>query len=226
MTARFITSSGTEIGKTFVTASLAAQLSANGRNIHALKPVMSGYTSSTASESDAGILLNALNREVTAEAINHISPWRFEAALSPDMAAAREGQRIDFEELLTFCRTEMNSAYDDVLIEGVGGVMVPLNEDRTVLDWMKALGIPTLLVVGSYLGSMSHTLTAYETLRSAGLKVETIIVSETPGSEVPLTETIETLSRFIKSTRLIALEHRTSDQGFTQDAGRLLDQLP
>lgn len=225
MTARFITSSGTEIGKTFVTASLAAQLRDRGRNVHTLKPIMSGYTDATAFESDAGILLKALNREVTADAVNEISPWRFEAALSPDMAAAREGKRIDFEKLLAFCATHIDKDYDDLLIEGVGGVMVPLNEDKTVLDWMTALGVPTLLVVGSYLGSMSHTLTAYQTLLNAELKVEAIVVSETPGSDVPLGDTIETLSRFIKSTRLIALEHRESDPGFTQDAGRLLDQL-
>jgi len=82
------------------------------------------------------------------------------------------------------------------VIEGIGGVMVPLDEERTVLDWMTALNIPVLLVTGTYLGSLSHTLTALAALKQRKLIVAGVVVNESPGSAVPLVDTVETLSHF------------------------------
>jgi len=82
------------------------------------------------------------------------------------------------------------------LIEGVGGVMVPLTEQRTVRDWMAALRIPAILVTGSYLGSISHTLTAIEALRAASIPIHAIIVSESEASPVPLADTLATIRAF------------------------------
>jgi dethiobiotin synthetase len=71
---------------------------------------------------------------------------------------------------------------DIVLIEGVGGVMVPLNDRRTVLDWIEALGIPVLLVIGTYLGSISHTLTALTALRQRQIPIRALIINESEHS--------------------------------------------
>lgn len=197
MSALFITATGTEIGKTFVTAALARHLLGQGRAVRALKPVVSGFDDATKAESDPAMLLRALEQAPNDAALAEISPWRFVAPLSPDMAARREGRAIDFAALVGHCRREIAAAgTDPLLIEGVGGAMVPLTERETVLDWMAALRIPVLLVAGSYLGTISHTLTTLSVLRGAGLDIRAVVLSETPGSTVPLAETRETVGRF------------------------------
>ncbi|MDV2496665.1 MAG: dethiobiotin synthase, partial [bacterium] len=141
--------------------------------------------------------------DATPEAIAEASPWRFSAALSPDMAARREGRSIDFQGLVDFCRGLREEAGDVLLIEGLGGVLVPLTERETVADWIAALEVPALLVTGSYLGTLSHTLSAAESLKARGVPLAAVIVSESADSPVPLAETVETLERFV--TPVLAL---------------------
>ncbi len=160
MRALFVTSSGTGVGKTFVMRALIGRLLGEGRRIEALKPVISGFDPVAPSASDTGALLEALGEPASPEGVERVSPWRFAAPLSPDMAASREGRSIDFERLVGHCRQRIAGDADVVLIEGIGGVMVPLDERHTVLDWIAALEVPALLVVGTYLGTLSHTLTA------------------------------------------------------------------
>jgi len=205
MTTIFITAAGTDVGKTFVAAGLIRLLKARGREIDVVKPVVSGFDPAHAGASDCGVLLRALGLPLTDEEIEDISPWRFAAALSPDMAARHEGKEIDFEQLVAFCETAIDEAEGDMLIEGVGGVMVPLDQKNTVLDWIVTLGQPSLLVTGSYLGSISHTLTAYEVLEAEECTVPAIVVSESEGSHVPLFETVTTISRFLPAVEVIAL---------------------
>ncbi|MGB7783423.1 MAG: dethiobiotin synthase, partial [Pseudolabrys sp.] len=164
MAAYFVTSTGTDIGKTFVTAALIRYMRESNQPVAALKPIVSGYDSSVAETSDPAVLLAALGRRMSADEVERIAPWRFRAPLAPDLAAAREGRRVDFVELVEFSRAAINGAKGPLFIEGVGGIMVPLDGRRTVLDWMTALDIPLLLIVGGYLGTISHTLTALDVL--------------------------------------------------------------
>jgi dethiobiotin synthetase len=197
MTALFVTATGTDIGKTFVTAGLIHALRRTGRTVDAAKPVISGFSPETLAAADTGVLLDALGRALNAEEARRISPWRFIAPLSPDMAAKAEGRAIDFEAVLNDSRTRIAENRDVLLIEGVGGIMVPLDDRHTVLDWMEALALPVLLVAGSYLGTISHTLTAVDVLARRGLKIAALVVSETDGSTVGLEATIATLRRFV-----------------------------
>jgi dethiobiotin synthetase len=197
MTAYFVTATGTDIGKTFVTAGLIRTLREAGRKVSALKPVVSGFDAATSAASDPGALLAALGEAVTAEALARISPWQFAAPLSPDMAAAREERRIEFDELVKLCRDTAAASRDGTLfIEGVGGVMVPLDGRHTVLDWMVALGLPLVVVAGSYLGTISHTLTALEVIARARLKVAALVINDSGDGAVPMDETMTTLRRF------------------------------
>ncbi|MFP5469510.1 MAG: dethiobiotin synthase [Alphaproteobacteria bacterium] len=218
----FITASGTEIGKTFVTSLLIRQLRAKEKSAAALKPLITGYTDETAPESDTRHLLDALGLPMNAQNIAAISPWRFEAPLAPNMAAQREGRQIDLKEVVNFCNAARNGGEDYLLIEGVGGVMVPLDDIYTVRDWIMILQMPALLVTGSYLGSISHTLTALEALQSRGIKVAGIVVSESPASPVPLDETLETLSRFSGGVRLHGVQ-RLDNPGNAADLTYLLN---
>ena len=192
MSTLFVTATGTEIGKTLVTAALCHELRAAGRPVRALKPVLSGYDPATLADSDPGVLLASLGEAATEEAVANIAPWRFSAPLSPDMAAAREGRRLDLAEILAYCRAAEG---DPLLIEGIGGAMVPLNERHTVLDWIAELGAPALVVTGSYLGTISHTLTTLAAIRGRGVPIAGLVISESAESPVPLAETAETINR-------------------------------
>jgi len=196
MTTIFVTSSGTGIGKTFVMLQLIAELKASGRRVHALKPVASGFDAARPGDGDTGALLRALELEPTAANLDAVSPWRFAAPLSPDMAAARERRTVPFDALVAHCRAAGRRG-DVTLIEGIGGVMVPVDAEHTVLDWVAALEVPTLLVVGSYLGTLSHTLTAAAALRERSVTIAGLIVSESEEQPVPPAETAATLARFV-----------------------------
>ena len=205
MAAYFVTSTGADVGKTFVTAGLICRLREAGAKVDALKPVVSGYDSSVAETSDPAVLLSALGRPVAANEVARIAPWRFRAPLSPDLAAARERRSIDFDELVGFSRAAIEAANGILLIEGVGGIMVPLDAERTVLDWMAALDIPLLLVVGGYLGTISHTLTALDVLAQRKLTIAAIVVSESERNPVELDDTVASIARFSNGVDVVGL---------------------
>ncbi|MEZ5787806.1 MAG: dethiobiotin synthase [Xanthobacteraceae bacterium] len=192
----FVTSTGTEVGKTLVARGLIKALRAQGRTVEALKPVVSGYDPHEAEGSDPGLLLAALGEPVTPEGITRISPFRFTAPVSPHLAARREGKKIDFNAVVEHCRWRMQAATDVLIIEGVGGVMAPLDEHRTVLDWMVALNQPVILVVGSYLGTLSHTFSAVDVLERRNLMIAALVVNETAGSPVSFSDTVEAIQTF------------------------------
>jgi dethiobiotin synthetase len=201
----FVTATGTDIGKTYVTAGLVRHLRNRGEAVSALKPVVSGFSRETVATSDPAVLLEALGEAVTDKSIAAISPWRFAAPLSPDMAAAREGRAVEFDALVDFCRTHPESETGTEFIEGVGGVLVPLDARHTVRDWMAALDLPVIVVAGSYLGTISHTLTALEAIARSGLKTAALVINESADSTVPLAETIATLTRFMPGIPIVAL---------------------
>lgn len=191
MAALFITGTGTDIGKTWLACALLRHWCAAGQRPLAFKPLLSGFDASLPEASDAGQILAALGRDLTE--LDAIAPWRFAAPLSPNMAAALEGRTIDFDALVDFTRRVANASPCPTLIEGVGGVMAPLTDRRTVRDWIAASGLPCVLVAGSYLGSLSHTLTALEALTKLGVAVKAIVVNESAGSGVELDAVIENL---------------------------------
>jgi dethiobiotin synthetase len=205
MTAFFITATGTDIGKTFVATGLIRHMQATGRPVAAIKPVVSGFDPHTWLESDSAVLLAALGRPVALAEVEHISPWRFKEPLSPHMAARHEGRAIAFQEVVEFCRRSMAGRQGVLLIEGIGGIMVPLDDRRTVLDWMSVLRIPIILVAGTYVGTMSHTLTSLEVLVRRNLDVAAVVVSESEGSAASLKETVATVQRFANSIDVVGI---------------------
>ena len=218
MTTLFVTASGTDVGKTFVMLRLFDELTAAGHRVRALKPVASGFDAADTGASDTGALLSAQGLTANAANLDAVSPWRFAAALSPDMAAAREQRAVPFEALVDFCRAPRDA--DVTLIEGIGGVMVPLDDTHTVLDWIVALDAPALLVVGSYLGTLSHSLTAAGALRTRGARVAGVIVSESAEQPAPAVETAMALARFLRPTTVQVLPRHAA-----RDATPLLPLL-
>jgi dethiobiotin synthetase len=221
MGANFITGTGTDIGKTWLACALLRHWRAEGRRVAAFKPVLSGLDPAQPAASDVGALLAALGRDLSPAELDAIAPWRFAAPLSPDMAAAREGRAIDFADLVAFTRRVAGADASTTLIEGVGGVMAPLDGTNTVRDWIAASGLPCVLVTGSYLGSLSHALTALDALARVGAGVTAIAVNETPDSPVALDATLESLSRHAGGVPLVAIARRRPAVGTACLAGLL-----
>jgi len=205
MTAVFITATGTDIGKTFVTAGLIRHIRGAGGAVAAIKPIVSGFDPGAWQGSDPAMLLAALGRPVALEEVERISPWRFKAPLSPHMAGRREGRLIVFQDVVEFCRRSMAGNRGVLLIEGVGGIMVPFDDRRTVLDLMSVLRIPAILVAGSYVGTISHTLSALEVMARRNLDIAAVVISESEGSAASLEETIATVERFADAIDVVGI---------------------
>ncbi len=214
MSAFFVTATGTDIGKTFVAAGLIRHWRAAGETVDALKPVTTGFDVSEAEGNDAGILLKAAGKPASMEEIERISPWRYAAPLSPDVASSRERRTLPFDELVAYSRRAIETTSGRLLIEGVGGIMVPLNDRNTVLDWMTALNVPLVLVTGTYLGTLSHTLTCLDVLKRRELAIKALVVNETPGSSVPFADTIARLKCFAPSVPVVGLKHKPDPAAF------------
>lgn len=178
----FITATGTDVGKTELACALLAALRGAGREVHPRKPVLSGYRSSEHATSDAGRLMRAAGLGL--ERLDDVAPHRFAAPLAPGPAAAREGRSFDAERFVLASR-----APGFAVVEGVGGLMVPLDAQHTVLDVVPKLGLPVLLVAGTYLGTLSHTLTAWAALRTRWGGAARVVLSESSDGAMSLEET-------------------------------------
>lgn len=204
----FITGTGTGIGKSYITAQLIrlvlatpAPTLSHPHRVLAYKPLLSGYSPELAAESDAGTLLTALGRPLTPEAIAEISPYRFTAPLAPSMAAKAENKHIDFAKLVAESQAYGQMPSDYILIEGIGGLLVPLTKKHFVADWIAAINIATInfeiiLVCGNYLGSLSHTFTALETLAARKLPLSCLILNESAEQDVSFEDTYAEISHF------------------------------
>ena len=207
----FVAGTGTDVGKTYVSAGLIRAAKAQGRKIVALKPIVSGAPEigdPKFAETDTAKFLEALQHPIDEAHVNAISPWRFKAPLSPDMAAHLEGRSVQFGALLDWTRAHVRGAPQGslVLIEGAGGIMSPLTPKNTNLDLLAALGAPVLLVCGNYLGTISHTLSAVEALKARNAELAGIVINESAGDNPPMESTQETLMRFLPEARISALK--------------------
>jgi dethiobiotin synthetase len=190
----FISAVGTGVGKTLVTSILCWQLRRAGRAVAAIKPVVSGFREDDA-ESDPVVILRALGKPFSEEEVAAISPWRFALPASPHLAARAEGGGPSVEDAAAFCRAWVRPGGSVLLIEGAGGIMTPLGEEFTVLDLAASLEHSVVLVTGSYLGAISHTLTALSVIRARGLPVRGVVVSESIET-AGLGETVEAIRQF------------------------------
>ena len=203
MSRLFITATGTDIGKTLVTCALVSQLRAKGNSIRAIKPIISGYTDDTMDTIDTAEIIKALGQKMTPETIAQVSPWRFTHPLAPDMAAIREGRSIHYGELVDFCRERHGE--DHLIIEGVGGAFVPIDDEHLVVDLINDLDISALVVVGAYLGTISHTVATVEALRGRGVTVSGIVISEAEPGPVPLEELQAALKRLLPDLPMVSI---------------------
>jgi len=169
----FITGTDTDAGKTFVTSLLTRSLRRAGFDTVAMKPVSCGEPV------DSQTLHAAANGELS---IEEVTPVAYKAPLAPIEAARLEGRIFDPEEILpTFRR--LRSSRRSLLVEGVGGWLVPLTANYTTADLAKAMELPVLLVVRNRLGAINHALLTLESIKTHGLTCGGIVFNNHPADE-------------------------------------------
>jgi dethiobiotin synthetase len=168
----FITGTDTAVGKTMVTAALAALLRAAGADVGVMKPVETGRRGRESSDA-ARLIRAAAVRDPAAL----VAPYRFAAPLSPLAAARLAGRRISFRRLGQAYRA-LARRHRVMLIEGSGGLLVPLTERETVADLIRRLHLPVIIVARAGLGTLNHTVLTVEAARRRALRVAGIILNQ------------------------------------------------
>lgn len=175
----FVTGTDTGIGKTSVATALALGLKASGNTVAPMKPVQTGCEPGRRCNApDLDFSLATLDQPFEVEML----PYAYEPPCSPHLAAARAKQPIELP-VITNAFTSLASRYDQVVVEGAGGVLVPLNATETLLDLMVALDLPIILAARPALGTLNHTLLSLHVLRDAGLTVSGFVTVDTKPSE-------------------------------------------
>ena len=169
----FVTGTDTDVGKTFVTALLTRSLRRAGLDTVAMKPVSCGEPEDTLT------LKLAADSELTTE---EITPVSYAAPLAPIEAAHLEGRNFDPSEILPIFE-RLHRTHRSLLVEGVGGWLVPLAQDYSGADLAKAMGLPVLLVVRNRLGALHHALLTLESIAAHGLTCGGIILNNLPDDD-------------------------------------------
>jgi len=190
----FVAGTDTGVGKTILSAALAAAMTAGGERVRAFKPVVTGLadidgTAGTGAADPAGagaahpagvwppdhVLLAAAAGMDPEE----VAPLRFGPAVSPHLAARLQDAPIDPRMLLEHARASA-AAGTVLVVEGVGGLLVPLAEDYSVCDLAADLGLPLLIAARPGLGTINHTLLTLRAARAAGLEVLAVVLTPWP----------------------------------------------
>jgi dethiobiotin synthetase len=167
----FVTGTDTEVGKTVVACAIAATLAARGDRVATFKPAVTGLTEGGAALPDHELLRRSAGSPQAAEAV---SPYRFGPAVSPHLAAAMAGIEIAPAHLVAGAECAAASA-DALVVEGVGGLLVPLCEGYLVRDFAAELAMPLVIAARPGLGTINHTLMTIESARAAGLDVAAVV---------------------------------------------------
>lgn len=176
----FITGTDTGVGKTHVTAAILAELRRRGIKAAAFKPIACGR----GGRRDAEIYHELMDREVPLDAINPI--W-LRHALAPSIAAKLERRPISLAKILTGYKL-LTTRYSIVLVEGAGGLLVPIWRNVFVADLAKRLELPLVVVARLGLGTINHSLLTVRQARAMGLTVKGIVLNDTVGGKRGLAE--------------------------------------
>lgn len=176
----FVTATDTGVGKTVLAAALVGALRARGVAVRARKPVVTGLD-------DGPPLDHELLAMVSGEPPESVSPARYGPAVSPHLAAALAGKQLDVPALIA----DVRAAESPVIVEGIGGLLVPLAEGWDVRRMARELGLGVVIAARPGLGTISHTLLTIEAARSAELDVRAVVLTPWPGDP----DTIERSNR-------------------------------
>jgi dethiobiotin synthetase len=171
----FITGTDTGVGKTLVAAALAIALKKDRRTVGVMKPIETGVSPSKATQTDAARLRSAINSE---EQLGAVCPYRFTLPVAPLAAARAERQTINPETIRKIYRL-LAERYDCTVVEGIGGVSVPLTPTTDVTDLIAQLRLPAVVVGRSGLGGINHARLTIEALRRNNIPVVALVLNQT-----------------------------------------------
>jgi dethiobiotin synthetase len=204
MSALLVTGTDTGVGKTFVACALAIALRRAGRRVAVCKPAESGVEGEP---QDARRLQEAAGDPA---ALEEICPYRLRAPLAPAVAARLEGTTIDLARVVALVARRAQAA-DVLLVEGAGGLLVPLAGTTTYLDLARALALPLLVVAANRLGTVNHCALTARVARAAGLAVHGFVLSQpTPERDPSAATNAETISALTGMPCLGVLDHLPS----------------
>ena len=199
----FITSTGTNIGKTYCTVEILKEMLNRKVLFNAYKPILSGFDIYNIKDSDSYKILKTNHKKPEIEDIKEISPWLFEKPIAPSIAAKKENKSLKYNDVLEWCLKKSDNNIINIF-EGAGGLLVPIEKIKTLLDLMKDLNSKVVLVVGNYLGSVSHTLSAIQNLQHANLQIINIIINENiNNNDIDIKDTESLLRSSIKRKIII-----------------------
>lgn len=173
----FITGTGTGVGKTIVTAGVAGHFLSIGRNVSIMKPVQTG-TSKSVSDLET---IKAIVPAITPLPKMLATPYSFSLPASPLLAARSEDREIEPDTIMkAFKDASSRQDIDVLLVEGAGGLLVPLTQEFLMVDLISKMDIPTILVTTPGLGTVNHTLLSIEAMKKRNLKIAGIIINKMP----------------------------------------------
>jgi dethiobiotin synthetase len=183
----FITGTDTGVGKTAVACSLAAYLSLKeGRDVGVMKPFESGGEGSEQDMTGDAWALKAASG--SPDDIRDINPYNFKAPLAPEVAAMRENADIDISRVMSVYR-KLCARHDVVIVEGAGGILVPISQGYFYSDLMADMGAPVVIVARLTLGTINHTLLSCHYLKAIGATVSGVILNDMTGEKDVASET-------------------------------------
>ena len=188
----FITSTGTNIGKTYCAVEIIKALIKKKIEVNPYKPILSGFNLRKIEESDSYKILRTIKKDIDIKDIKSITPWLFNNAMAPSLAAEKENKNLDYNQVFNWCFDKINykNKKNSInIIEGAGGILVPIEKEKSILDLIIDLKIPVILVVGNYLGSVSHTLSVIKNIQFSKLNIINIIINQNNDCDLDIDDT-------------------------------------
>jgi dethiobiotin synthetase len=216
----FITGTDTGVGKTYVAERIAAILTEQGVDVGVMKPAETGCPLRAGRRlmpSDAMQLRNAAQ---CCDPLDLVNPYRFRNPLAPSVAASQERKKIYPEKIRTAFR-ELSRRHEFMIVEGSGGIMVPLSERYTFRDLAYGLKLPVVIIARPGLGTINHTLMTISVLRDKGIAIQGIIINYADNKPAGMAEKTspEIITRMSKVKLLGIVRHGE------KDLGRIADQI-
>lgn len=190
----FVTGTDTEVGKTIVSAAIVAAAVQRGMRIAAFKPVVTGLDEPVVDwPRDHELLSQVANAGQSPE---DVAPYRYGPAVSPHLAESSSGESVEPDSLVEAGRREAAKA-EALVVEGVGGLLVPLTKDYLVRDLAGELSLPVVIAARPGLGTINHSLLTIEAARAVALRIQAVVLTPWPDDPEPIHRSnMETIERF------------------------------
>lgn len=209
-----VTGTDTDVGKTLVATALLVAAAARGMRAIGLKPVAAGCVPASADSGapsvheDALALQNAASIRLDYASVN---PVALELQIAPHIAAAKSGVSIHAGALVQHCRTVIRDCTAQfVIVEGVGGWLVPLSETETMADFCIELAYPVIIVVAMRLGCLNHALLTAEAVRAAGLPIAGWVANSTTPEMTAFEDNLQSLQELLSAPLLGVIPYLAS----------------